>query len=208
MLTFFHTADWHIGQNFFGYDRKDEHLFFFDWLKKQTKELCPDVLLIAGDIFDSPNPSAESQKIYYKFLHEITFENPNLQIIIIAGNHDSAARLEAPNPLLEEMNIRVKGVIKRTQDGEIDYRDLLIPIAKNGEIVAWCVAVPYLRQGDYPVAENYAQGIELMYKALYAELEKVRTSTQAVIITGHLQAKDALLSDKDRSERTIIGGLE
>ncbi|MDR1582783.1 MAG: exonuclease SbcCD subunit D C-terminal domain-containing protein [Prevotellaceae bacterium] len=207
-MTIFHTADWHVGQNFYGYDRKDEHLFFFDWLKKQTKELCPDVLLIAGDVFDSPNPSAESQKIYYKFLHEITSENPNLQIIIIAGNHDSAARLEAPSPLLEEMNITVKGLIKRAQNGEIDCRDLLIPVVKNGEVVAWCVAVPYLRQGDYPPSESYVEGIELMYKMLYAELEKIKTPAQAIIVTGHLQAKDTLLSDKDRSERVIVGGLE
>ncbi|MDR0385931.1 MAG: exonuclease SbcCD subunit D C-terminal domain-containing protein [Prevotellaceae bacterium] len=208
MLTVFHTADWHIGQNFYGYDRKDEHLFFFEWLKQQTKELCPDVLLIAGDIFDSPNPSAESQKIYYRFLREISSENRGLQIIIVAGNHDSAARLEAPNPLLEEMNITVKGVIKRTPDGAIDCRDLLIPIAKGGEIVAWCIAVPYLRQGDYPPAENHVEGIELMYRELYAELEKIRMPAQAIIVTGHLQAKDAQLSDKDRSERAIIGGLE
>jgi exonuclease SbcD len=208
MLKIFHTADWHIGQNFYGYDRKDEHLFFFDWLKKQVKEHQPDALLIAGDVFDSPNPSAESQKIYYKFLHEINTENPFLQIIIIAGNHDSAARLEAPNPLLEEMNIIVKGVVKRKQDGEINYRDLLIPIVKNGEIVAWCAAVPYLRQGDYPPAESYVKGVELMYEALYEELERLKTPAQAVIVTGHLQARGAHLSEKDRSERAIIGGLE
>jgi exonuclease SbcD len=208
MLTVFHTADWHIGQNFYGYDRKDEHLFFFDWLKKQVKEHRPDALLVAGDVFDSPNPSAESQKIYYQFLHEINAENPSLQIIIIAGNHDSAARLEAPNPLLEEMNITVKGVIKQQQDGEIDYHSLLVPIVKNGEIAAWCVAVPYLRQGDYPPAESYVKGVELMYEKLYEELEKLKTPEQAVIVTGHLQAREAHLSEKDRSERAIIGGLE
>jgi exonuclease SbcD len=208
MLKVFHTADWHIGQNFYGYDRKDEHLCFFDWLKQQAKALCPDVLIIAGDVFDSPNPSAESQKVYYRFLHEINAENPSLQIIIIAGNHDSAARLEAPNALLETMNITVRGVIERTRDGEIDYRNLLIPVVKHGETVAWCIAVPYLRQGDYPPAESYVMGIELMYRDLYAELEKTRTPDQAVIVTGHLQAKDAQISDKDRSERAIVGGLE
>ncbi|MDR1895502.1 MAG: exonuclease SbcCD subunit D C-terminal domain-containing protein [Prevotellaceae bacterium] len=208
MLTIFHTADWHIGQIFYGYDRKEEHLFFFDWLKQQVKERQADVLLIAGDVFDSPNPSAESQKVYYKFLHEITSENAGLQIVIIAGNHDSAARLEAPNPLLEEMNITVKGLIKRQENGEIDYGSLLAPLKKDGETVAWCVAVPYLRQGDYPPSDSYAQGITLMYEAIYAESEKIKTNRQAVIVAGHLQAKDALISDKDRSERTVIGGLE
>jgi exonuclease SbcD len=208
MATIFHTADWHIGQNFYGYDRKEEHLIFFDWLKQQAKEHRPDVLLIAGDVFDSPNPSAESQKIYYGFLHEITVENPRLQIIIIAGNHDSAARLEAPSPLFEAMNITVKGVVKRTPDGEIDCRDMLIPISKDGQVVAWCVAVPYLRQGDYPPAENYVRGVELMYETLYTELGKLRTPVQAVIVTGHLQVRDAHPSSDDRSERTIVGGLE
>jgi exonuclease SbcD len=208
MLTILHTADWHIGQNFYGYDRKTEHLAFFEWLKMRVEERRPDVLLVTGDVFDSPNPSAESQKIYYRFLREITTANPHLHIILIAGNHDSAARLEAPNPLLEEMNITVKGVIKRNQDGEIDYRDLLIPIAKDGAIAAWCVAVPYLRQGDYPPAESYVKGVDLMYKTLCDELDTMRTPTQTVIVTGHLQVKGAHLSEKDSSERAIVGGLE
>jgi exonuclease SbcD len=208
MLTILHTADWHIGQSFYGYDRKDEHLCFFDWLKTQIRRQQADVLLVAGDVFDSPNPSAESQRIYYRFLRELNEANPDLQTIIIAGNHDSAARLEAPNPLFEEMNVTVKGVITRNHDGDIDFRDLLIPIAKDGETVAWCVAVPYLRQGDYPPSDSYADSIGLMYRALYAELEKLRTPGQATIVMGHLQAKDARLSDKDRSERTVTGGLE
>ncbi|MDR1153804.1 MAG: exonuclease SbcCD subunit D C-terminal domain-containing protein, partial [Bacteroidales bacterium] len=208
MLTVLHTADWHIGQNFYGYDRRDEHLYFFHWLKRQIREQRADVLLVAGDIFDTPNPSAESQRIYYRFLHEINMENPELQTIIIAGNHDSASRLEAPNPLLEDMNITVKGLVKRMQNGNINFRNLLVPITKGGETVAWCIAVPYLRQGDYPLSESYSESIGLMYRALYAELEKLRTPGQALIVMGHLQAKDAQLSDKDTSERTVIGGLE
>jgi exonuclease SbcD len=208
MLTILHTADWHIGQSFYGYERKEEHLAFFEWLKMQVAERCPDVLLVAGDVFDSPNPSAESQRIYYRFLREISAANPLLHIIIVAGNHDSAARLEAPNPLLEEMNVTVRGVVKRNQDGEIDCRDLLIPIAKGGEIVAWCVAVPYLRQGDYPPAESYVKGVELMYETLLDELDTIRTPAQTVIVMGHLQTKGACLSEKDSSERAIVGGLE
>ena len=109
-MKLLHTADWHLGQTFFEYDRRDEHIRFLNWLREQLRELDIDVLLIAGDIFDSPNPSAESQRLYYTFLREVTQENPSLQIIIIAGNHDSAARLEAPNPLLEGMNVSVRGV--------------------------------------------------------------------------------------------------
>lgn len=200
-MILLHTADWHIGQTFFEYDRKAEHLQFLAWLKKQIHDLTVDVLLIAGDVFDSPNPSAESQKMYYRFLREITAENPNLQIIIIAGNHDSAARLEAPNPLLEDMNITVRGVVKRNTDGEIDFKHMVIPINKGG----YCLAVPYLRQGDYPHAETYAQGVKAMYEAIF---EQVKDEKQPIIAMGHLQATGSEISENDRSERTVIGGLE
>ncbi|MDR3058190.1 MAG: exonuclease subunit SbcD, partial [Prevotella sp.] len=207
-MILLHTADWHIGQYFFGYDRKDEHIIFFDWLKKTIKEQQADVLLVAGDIFDSPNPSAESQKIYYRFLREITTDNPNLQIVITAGNHDSAARLEAPNPLLEEMNIYVKGVIRKNMDGGIDYKNLFVPLIMDGITQAWCMAVPYLRQGDYPNAESYAKGIKEMYDKLYDELQKIKEANLPIIVMGHLHAAGSEVSEGDRSERTVIGGLE
>lgn len=207
-MKLLHTADWHIGQYFFGYDRKEEHIHFFDWLKRTIKEQQIDALLVAGDIFDSPNPSAESQKIYYRFLREITAENPDLQIIIIAGNHDSAGRLEAPTPLLEEMNIHVKGIVRKTEKGEIDYQQLFIPIYKEGETKAWCLTVPYLRQGDYPNAESYSKGVTELYNQLHSELQQVKNKNLPIVVMGHLQATGSEVSENDRSERTIIGGLE
>ncbi len=207
-MKLLHTADWHIGQNFFGYDRKEEHTIFFDWLKEQVKEYQVDVLLVSGDIFDSPNPSAESQKLYYQFLRQVSIANTHLQIIIVAGNHDSAGRLEAPSPLLEEMNVSIKGIVKRTPEGEIDYNNLLIPLKKDRITEAWCIAVPYLRQGDYPLSESYSKGVAAMYTALYEELSKIKAPEHPVIVMGHLQATGSELSDNDRSERTIIGGLE
>jgi len=207
-MRLLHTSDWHIGHYFFGYDRKTEHIFFFDWLKRVIKEQQIDALLVAGDIFDSPNPSAISQRIYYKFLKEATTENPHLQIIIIAGNHDSAARLEAPLPLLEEMNVFIKGTICKNTAGEIDYQSLFIPLTCREKTEAWCITVPYLRQGDYPNAESYSQGVKKMYEVLYQEVQKIKGENQPIIVMGHLQATGSEISENDRSERTIVGGLE
>lgn len=204
-MKLLHTADWHIGQTFFEYDRKWEHRHFLDWLKKQLNQLSIDALLISGDIFDSPNPSAESQKIFYRFLKEATSRNPNLQIVIIAGNHDSAARLEAPNPLLEEMKIFIRGSIKRNEDNNIDLSHFIIPLYKNEEIAAYCLAIPYLRQGEYPDANNYSEGIRLMYENGFKE---TRQFGKPIVAMGHLQATGSEISENDRSERTIIGGLE
>lgn len=169
---------------------------FLEWLQQKIHELSVDVLLIAGDVFDSPNPSAESQRMYYRFLRNVTGENPGLQIITIAGNHDSAARLEAPNPLLENMNISVRGLIKRAEDGGIDFDNLIIPLNKGG----CCLAVPYLRQGDYPTAETYAEGVRKMYEGLY---DVVKSKVKPIIAMGHLQATGSDISENDRSERTI-----
>ena len=207
-MKIIHTADWHLGQSFYEYDRKAEHLRFLAWLKQITKKLSIDILLIAGDIFDSPNPSAESQKLYYTFLREITSENQQLQIIIIAGNHDSSARLEAPNPLLEIMNVTTKGVIRRTADEEMDLENLIVPLNAGG----YCLTVPFMRQGDYPDTGSYSQSIKAMYDELYMLASDKLTGKNnlfaPIIAMGHLHAAGAEVSENDRSERNIIGGLE
>lgn len=92
-------------------------------------------MLIAGDVFDVTNPSAGAQRRFYRFLREANRLNPGLQIVIIAGNHDSAIRLEAPNPLLEELNTSIVGIVGRTDSGEIDLASLVVPLrnrAGNG----------------------------------------------------------------------------
>lgn len=214
MLKIIHTADWHIGQTFYGYDRKYEHRIFFDWLRNCIHNTEADVLLVAGDVFDSPNPSADSQELYYRILTELHFENPQLQIVIIAGNHDSAGRIEAPHPILKNMNIQVRGSVKRTSD-DIDYENLIIPLRNRSNTEkAWCLAVPYLRQGDYPSTDNfenentYTSGIKNLYRTLSQKVSKIRKPGEAVIAMGHLQATGSEISENDPSERSIVGGLE
>lgn len=200
-MKIIHTADWHLGQTFYNYDRSKEHALFLDWLCDLIKERGTELLLIAGDIFDNPNPSAEAQRIYYSFLKKITAANDGLQIIVTAGNHDSAARIEAPSPLLNAFNVHVSGVV-HYKDGEIDYDSMIIPIANNG----CCLAVPYLRYSDLPEAETYSEGIAKMYSNLY---ERAREKGYYPIISmGHLQASGAEVSVGDSSEHMVIGGME
>ena len=149
MIRILHTADWHLGQTFFGYDRAGEHEVFLNWLAGEIREREIDALIIAGDVFDVSNPSAASQSLYYHFIYRVTAENPTLQIVIVAGNHDSAARLEAPLPLLQAMRTEVRGVVRKSDDGEIDYDHLTVELKnRDGEVELLCMAVPFLRQGD------------------------------------------------------------
>lgn len=212
MIRILHTADWHLGQTFFGYDRTQEHEHFLDWLAGVLTKNKIDVLIVAGDVFDVSNPSAASQRMFYRFIHRVTTENPRLQLVVVAGNHDSAARLESPLPLLQEMRTEIKGIVHK-QNGKIDYEHLLVEL-KNaaGEVEALCLAVPFLRQGDYPVVETegnpYAEGVKELYARLLKYALKKRTDGQALVAVGHLLATGSEIAEKDHSERIIIGGLE
>jgi len=214
-----HTADWHIGQVFYEYDRNFEHEQFLKWL---TETLCTekiDLLLISGDVFDISNPSASSIRLFYTFLNNATRKCPDLQIIITAGNHDSASRLEAPSPLLESSRIHIVGTIERLDDGNIHYDKLSIPILDNThQIIAWCLAIPYLRAGDYPKPDkdsteegkihSYALGVGTFYKEAHAFISSKKTKEQLIIAMGHLHAAQAEITDMDNAERAIMGGLE
>lgn len=212
MIRILHTADWHLGQNFFGYDRTEEQEHFLAWLSDQIEIRNADVLVVAGDVFDVSNPSAASQRMFYRFIRRVATATPHLQLVVVAGNHDSAARLEAPIPILQEMNTTIKGVVPK-YNGEFDYEDLIVELKnKAGEVEALCLAVPYLRQGDYPAVETegnpYAEGVMELYRRLTQHALEIKTPGQALIAVGHLQATGSEIAEKDYSERTIIGGLE
>ena len=147
--------------NLFGYDRDEEHEAFLSWLIDILTLRQTDVLLIAGDVFDVANPSAAAQRRFFRFLREANRRNPQLQIVIIAGNHDSAARLEAPIPLLEELNTSIVGGCPRTDLCKIDFDSLLIPLYnKEGKREAICLAlfpifvreiIPLRKKGKIPM---------------------------------------------------------
>lgn len=212
-MRILHTADWHLGQLFHGYDRTYEHAQFLDWLAQALREHEVDVLLISGDVFDFANPPAASVTLFYRFLRKAIDACPHLQIVITAGNHDSAYRLESPKPLLVDGPIHIVGVIERLETGEIDYDKLVIPLKdRTGLVRTWCMAVPYLRLGDHPGVKDcenpYTQGVEELYKQLYRHVKQRQQPGQTIVAMGHLHALHCEVSDADNLERAVLGGLE
>ena len=212
-MKILHTADWHLGQLFYQYDRSYEHKLFLDWLLETIQSQNIDVLLVSGDVFDVSNPSAASIRLFYSFLNKAIRLYPHLQIIITAGNHDSASRLEAPKPLLESSNIHIIGLIHKTEEGNIDYDKLIIPITNAaGEIKLWCMAIPFLRIGDYPIvmdaSNSYTSGVSTLYNEAYKHALQNRLPHQHIIAMGHLHAMKVSFYDKDTHDREIMGGVE
>ena len=207
------TSDWHLGNLFHGNDRLPEHRHFLAWLLARIKEHNPDALLIAGDIFDNGNPSAAAQSAYYEFLADATETCPDMNVVIIAGNHDSASRLEAPRALLTRHKVEIRGNIHRSwvanEDGGnwvINYDDLMIPINGSDGSQAIVLTVPYLRS-DVVQNANYSEGVNTILRELTAKArEKYRDSP--LIMIAHMYAKGADIAKSDASEKIVIGGQE
>lgn len=216
-MRLLHTSDWHLGQTLHNFDRTHEHGCFLDWLLDTIVAEEADALLIAGDVFDNSNPSAASQRQLYRFLSEARVRAPRLDIVIIAGNHDSPGRLEAPGPLLEAHGTRVVGHVVRGDDGAIDLERFLVPLSdRSGAVKAWCVAVPFLRPGDVPriaatagadVFDAYLQGIALLYQQACALARSKATNGEAIVAMGHCHMVGGDASP-DSERRIVIGGTE
>lgn len=213
-MRLLHTSDWHLGQTLHNYERGYEHQRFLDWLLDTLVAEQVDVLLVAGDVFDNANPSAASQKQLYVFLQQARARLPALQLVVVAGNHDSAGRLEAPGPLLAAHGTHVIGHLLRGEDGNMDLERLLLPLTgADGQVQAWCLAVPFLRPGDVPklpagdTQDAYLGGIALLYRQL-ADLALARRQPgQAILAMGHCHMLGGEMSN-DSERRIVIGGTE
>ena len=124
MLRLIHTADWHLGQSLHGIDRGWEHQCFLDWLLDTLQRQAADVLVVAGDVFDVAHPSSAAQGQYYRFIAEARRRCPDLVIVVVGGNHDSPARLDAPSSVMNALGVRVVGGLSHPTDSD----DLIVAV--------------------------------------------------------------------------------
>ena len=111
-MRILHTSDWHLGKKLFKLDRHEEHSLYLDWLIDVVHTDKIDILLISGDIFDSPSPPHQSLKLFYDFLHRLT-RNSQVHVFLIAGNHDSGLLIDSAAHLLHDHRIFVSGRVSQ-----------------------------------------------------------------------------------------------
>lgn len=200
-----HTADWHLGQTLHDVDRHFEQEAFLCWLADVLLQEKVDVLLVCGDIFDSANPSAHAQALLYHFLALVARQCPHLQVILVAGNHDSAARLEAPAPLLAGLSVRVVGALPPFPWTPAQAAHFIIPLRSASGRTAYCVALPFLRPNDLPTPD--AAGVAAVYQQAVAFANLQRQPGDLLWLTGHLYLSGCAVSEL--SERRIfLGGAQ
>jgi exonuclease SbcD len=210
-MRLFHTSDWHLGQNLHGQERDFEHASFLTWLLARLAERKPDVLLIAGDIFDTVNPPVKAQERLYDFIVNAHEQQPLLTIVMIAGNHDSGSRIELPAPLMRRLRTHALGRVLWLDDGTLDVERLLLPLPNaNGEIGAWCLALPFLRPAEVTgptLGDNYLRGIGRVHELLIEAANLKRQPGQALIAISHAHMAGGSVSE-DSERSLIIGNAE
>lgn len=217
-LTILHTSDWHLGRRLYGRMRYEEFEAFLSWLQDTISAQQIDVLIVAGDIFDTMTPSNRAQALYYEFLGKVS-KSCCQHVVIVAGNHDSPTFLDAPSNVLKFLNVHVIGTACEDLNDEV-----LVLDDTDGNPHCIIAAVPYLRDRDVRSSQagesadskdaNVIAGICAHYddvadiaKAIQAELTKAHKRHIPIIATGHLFALDSKTTEDDGVRDLYVGNL-
>lgn len=216
-MKFLHTSDWHLGRTLYGRKRYDEFCAFLDWLVLTIEQEKINVLLVAGDVFDTSTPGNRAQNLYYRFLFRVSTSCCR-HIVIIGGNHDSPSFLNAPKELLQALNVYVIGAMTERLEDEV------IVIDKDEQPRAIVCAVPYLRDKDIRTTEpgetidakntKLVDGLKKHYAHVCDMAEQKRKEfvkaghpNIPVIVMGHLFTAGAKTVDQDGVRDLYVGSL-
>ena len=217
-MKILHTSDWHLGRNLYGRKRYEEFTAFLNWLCETIESEGIDILLVAGDIFDTNTPSNRAQELYYEFLLKAS-RSCCKHIVVIAGNHDSPSFLNAPKGLLQALNVHVVGAMTDNPADEV----IVLKNEENSPQAIIC-AVPYLRDRDIRTVEagetiddknlKLIEGLKRHYADVCAVAEKEQASFQneskvtvPIIGMGHLFTAGGKTMDGDGVRELYVGTL-
>ena len=189
-MKLLHTSDWHVGKTIRGASRSDEHIAVLAEIAQIAARDEVDLVIVAGDLFDSAAPSAEAERIVYRALLDLA--DTGARVAVIAGNHDNPRRLRAVAPLLRLGQVHVVaeptrpddgGVIElRTRDGA-DVRLAMLPFVSKRGIVR---AKHLLAKQAFENVQDYRERLRLLIQRLCEpfHLDTVNVLTTHAFVLG------------------------
>jgi exonuclease SbcD len=197
-VRFLHTADWHVGKPLRGRSRMEEVAGALGQVAAIAIDRRVDAVLVAGDVFDSPAPPPEADKLVYDFLARLVPER--IACVLIAGNHDHPKRLGALASLLEGLRIHVRpevrppeegGVVRLpSRDGREEARVAVLPFVPERRVVDACAVMG----AEHQWYEAYAGRIEQILAALVRGL----TPDTVNVVLAHLLVAGARAGTGER----------
>lgn len=192
-MKLLHTSDWHIGHELYGYDRADD----FRDIARQIADIVateqPDAMLVSGDIFHTANPSAAAQSILGRALVDIGSRHPSMPVILTAGNHDGASRLEAFSEPMRKAGIIIVGNAPRSEDAD-EWMDRQLVEAGGGYILP----VPYMLSSRY--RDTFLDAL----KRLADRLPEGRP----LVVAAHTTVAGCDFAGHNDADEHIVGGIE
>jgi DNA repair protein SbcD/Mre11 len=205
-MRILHTSDWHVGKVLKGRSRHEEHIRVLGQVVDIARAERPDLVIVAGDLYDTAAPSPDSTRVVTRALSAL--RQTGAQIVAIGGNHDNGPALDALRPWADAAGIVLRGAVRDNPDER-----LVTGTTEGGE--RWrLVALPFLSQ-------RYAVRAAEMYELTAAEASQTYADHIARLIarlsvgfaepgvvnllTAHLTVVGASMGGGERDAHTVLG---
>lgn len=189
-MKILHTSDWHLGHTLYNYDRTEEQLAMLLKMVEIAEAEKPDVFLLCGDVYHTPQPSASVQTMFTNALVAIHKANPEMTIIITAGNHDSCSKHDIFRTPWRALNVYTIGSIDADR-----YDDLIVEIPGKGFVIA----VPYVNERNMPTD---------LFQNLLDKVEERNIDNWPVVMTAHTTVRGCDFSGHDNANERTVGGID
>ena len=189
-MKILHTSDWHLGHTLYNYDRTEEQMAMLLQMVNIVREEKPDVFLLCGDVYHTPQPSASIQTMFTNALVEIHDANPDMTIVITAGNHDSGTKHDIFRTPWKALKVYTIGSIDAN-----NKEDLIIEIPGQGYVIA----VPYVNERNMP--DGFFQSL----LDIVAERNKANLP---IVMTAHTTVSGCDFTGHENASEYVVGGID
>lgn len=189
-MKILHTSDWHLGHALYNYDRTEEQMVMLLQMVNIVREQKPDVFLLCGDVYHTPQPSAAVQTMFTNALVEIHDANPNMTIVITAGNHDSGTKHDIFRTPWKALKVYTVGSIDTNQK-----EDMIIEIPGKGYVIA----VPYVNERNMP---------KRLFQELLDIANEKNTENLPVVMTAHTTVRGCDFAGHENGSEYAVGGID
>lgn len=189
-MKILHTSDWHLGHTLYNYDRTEEQMVMLLQMVNIVKEEQPDVFLLCGDVYHTPQPSAAVQTMFTNALVQIRDANPGMTIVITAGNHDSGSKHDIFRTPWKALKVYTVGTIDANQKEE-----LVVEVPGKGYIIA----VPYVNERNMPKG---------FFQELLDIVEERNADNLPVVMMAHTTVRGCDFAGHDNASEYTVGGID
>lgn len=189
-MKILHTSDWHLGHTIYNYDRTEEQTDMLNQIVEIVNNEKPDLFLLCGDVYHTAQPSASVQTMFVNALMNIHNANPEMTIVITAGNHDSGSRHEIFSAALETMKIYTIGNLTKE-----NFNKHIIEIPNKGYVIA----IPYTHERNIP---------EGFFQQIIDYTIKQNTNNLPIIMSAHTTVKGCDFLGHDHASEYTVGGID